>query len=248
VNQVCGGFDLIPINFSGDSFYSEKDKILYYCIPKVASRSILDVCAQTFYDGYRFSEKQIYQHPSFSSKEKYPFRFSIVRDPIERALSFYFDKCVNYDNSEGKRLLFSRYKNLSYSMQLKEFIRWLTTEEGSDNNADHHFCSQYLFIYSSSGKKCVDHLGYLNTLDEDLAYVWARLGHEIPLLKCLNSNSNSKERKKFILSRKYLSYLDSSDIRILQKRYEADYELFKFKSIWRTSFLKIRRKIRESII
>jgi hypothetical protein len=236
--------NVAPVNLSGDSFYSHKDNILYYCIPKVASRSILELCFTVFPEGYRIGEKKISKHQFFDSIEKHPFRFAFVRDPIERILSFYFDKCVNYDGSEGKKQMFARYKYLYPTIPLKTFIKWLGSDEASDKNADHHFCSQYLFLYSNQWKRCVDYVGYLQTIEQDIVNIGSHIGREISVLPHLNSNANPKERKIVTLAKDYLDYLDSSNIRLLQKRYEADYDLFNFKSQFNMPFFKINRIFR----
>ncbi len=234
----------IPVNISGDSFYSREGSALYYCVPKVASRSILGLCTTTFPDGFRIKEKDV-PHPEFcQSIEGSPFRFAFVREPIERALSFYFDKCVNYDGSIAKVKLFARYQNLKPTTELNDFIRWLNSTEGRDATADHHFCSQHLFLYSRDWKKCVDYVGYMNTLPSDLARVWSRLGHELPPMPHLNSNADPKVRKVVISSADYLKKLDPSQIRALRKRYEADYDLFNFGQPDQSTLAKLGRRYR----
>lgn len=220
----------VPINISGDSFYSPEAGVLYLCVPKVASRSILQICESSFADGRVLKEQKVDYHRLFQSLSKTVFSFSFVRDPIERVLSFYYDKCVNFDGSPGKVAMFARYKNLEPTIELNNFIKWLNSDEGQDYNADHHFCSQYLFIYSRDWKKCVNYVGNFKTLPDDLSSIWTRLGRVLPTLPHLNSNADSSIRKMIIPSCNYASELSSAQIRALRKRYEADYDLFDFGS------------------
>lgn len=218
----------MPVNLNGDSFYSEKANALFHCVPKVASRSILNLCAESFPDGYCVKEKRLPKAAFYEGLKQSPFSFAFVRHPIERAVSFYFDKCVNYDGSEGKKQMFSRYSQLKPEMTIKEFIAWLGSGEGRDTAADHHFCSQHLFTHSRNWRKCVDFIGYFNKLNEGISHVWTQLEREVPILPHLNAN---RDRSKPVnTSADYQKYLDASDIRALHKRYEADFDLFDFEA------------------
>jgi Sulfotransferase family len=218
----------MPVNLNGDSFYSEQANVLFHCVPKVASRSILNLCAESFPDGYCVKEKGLTKAAFYEGLKHSPFSFVFIRHPIQRTVSFYFDKCVNYDGSEGKKQMFGRYRQLKPEMTIKEFIAWLGSDEGRDADADHHFCSQHLFTHSRNWKKCVDFIGYFNKLNEGISHVWTRLEREVPILPHLNANTDPERSKPVDTSTDYHKYLDTSDIRALYKRYEADFDLFDF--------------------
>jgi len=219
---------VVPLHLHGDSFYSPSPAFLFHCVPKVASRSILNLCRGACPEGWRIAEKGYHDTSFFSDVKEELFRFAFVRHPFSRVLSFYFDKFVNYDGSEGKKQMFARLPKLSPTTTLKEFIAWLGSSRGDDRKADPHFCSQYTFVYTKDGQRAVDYLGHFDQLANGMQHIQQHLGLAPAALPQLNSNLGPARRHPVDTSADFRKYLDAADIRILSKRYEADLDLLGF--------------------
>ncbi len=215
----------LPVNLHGDCYYSASRSFLFHCVPKVASRSILKMCRETCSDGWRLVEKGYHDTRFFADYPGELFRFAFIRHPFSRVVSFYYDKFVNYDGSEGKKNMFARMRKLTPASTLKEFIAWLATSAGDDRKADPHYCSQHLFVQTKNGKPAVDFLGRIEQLDTSIEYIWQRLGLPLVELPQLNSNQGAARKHPVNTSEDYMKFLDESDIKILNKRYEADLDL-----------------------
>lgn len=224
-------YRIVPVRLHGDSFYSGTHSFLFHCVPKVASRSILKVCRTACPDGWRIAEKGYYDNKFFSKVKDDLYRFAFVRHPFSRLLSFYFDKFVNYDGSQGKKDMFARFKKLTPSSTLKELIAWLATPEGDDRDADPHYCSQHIYVCTSDGKRAVDYLGYFDQLGAGMEHVRSHLGMPPFELPELNSNLGAVRKHPVnTAAGDYTKYLDEADLKILAKRYEADLDLLGFKT------------------
>jgi hypothetical protein len=217
-----------PMFFHGDSFISHKYKFIYFCIPKVASQTILDYLERLDPQGKRAKNLQPNSIPMAAFQAPDWARFAFVRNPYARILSFYFDKIVNYDGSEGKQALMGRYQSLKPFMKIDEFFAWLESAEGVDLFADAHFLSQHYFLFSSSGQVTVSFVGRMEQFNNDMQKLQDRLGLPHEQLGELNTN-HGKERKEQVNTREnWRAHLTCERIRVIEARYHSDFALLNY--------------------
>ena len=125
-----------------EKIVSRKYRYLWICNPKAASRSIVatlraaDPGAQLIRN--RTLEAVLAAHPEARDY----FRFAFLRDPVERALSFWADKhTLARTDRDNRRWFIDPWYGLSTGMGFEAFCRWLETPFGSDAFADRHWLS-----------------------------------------------------------------------------------------------------------
>lgn len=216
---------------------------LYFPIPKVATSSMLRVCATLLHvniwkdkvvdsDGNPYltvERKELFKHIKSKELAKYKdyFKFCFVRNPWDRLVSCYSDK-IKKDNSFNDRHFVNGVfrKFLEYNdnlfkddkfkagMSFEEFVNCII--DIPDADADGHFISQHMFITDVNGKQLVDFIGKLESLDNDFAYVREKLGiHDITFPHRLKSNRES-----------YKVYYTKQLRDMVGQRYSKDIEMF----------------------
>jgi hypothetical protein len=216
----------IPVEFHVDSFVSDRLKLVYHCVPKALSRSMLRYLASVDPQGYRIGERNV--APEIRSNVTGWRSFTFVRNPYSRVVSFYFNKFVDTGNKWRKNDL-PRYRGLREDTTLAEFVAWLATDEGSDRHADPHFLSQHYFVLAEDGVPALDYVGRIENADMDLRELQDELGLDREPLPHLNSNIHSNIG--FDSSRRWLDVLDDRSKRIIASRYDADFEFFGYERL-----------------
>lgn len=220
----------IPRFVHGDSYFLPSQRLLFLCVPKVGSRTILNVLRAAAPDGWRLQERDLGSTAFFAKYPEQQFRFGFVRHPYSRALSFYYDKFSNYDGSEGKKAMFARHPGLRPEMPLKEFLRWLAGPDGADGrSSDPHYTSQHLYLYTRDGKQATDHIGRIESLETDLTAILTRFKLPVVEIPRLNSNIGPARKSPIDTMADPAQYLDAEDSELLYKRYEKDFTYFGFK-------------------
>ena len=197
-----------------EKIVSHRYKFVWMCNPKVASRSIIR--ALLVADPEAILVKHTTAEGLFSA---YPearqfFSFAFVRDPYERARSFFHEKLAEgplASNWNGD----SRYYGLRKGMSFGGYCRWLDTPFGADVFAERHWLSQYRHLEADGNLP--DYVGSYENLEENWRWVLARLGVPCTELPHLN------RRKAGAID------LDADDenVEIIHRRYKRDYDLFR---------------------
>ena len=138
------------------------------------------------------------------------FTFAFVRNPCERARSFFDDK-LDSGPLAPKWNVDRQYYGLHKGMSFAEYCRWLDTPFGSDAFAERHWLSQYMHIEVDG---CLpNYVGSYENLEENWRWVLARLGIPYTELPHLN-----KRRVGTVC-------VDDDSLAILHRRYLRDFEL-----------------------
>lgn len=194
---------------------------IYFSIPKVASTTWLNVCADLLDldpppDGRCY---RIIDFPRINKKEvaKYEnyFKFCFVRNPWARLVSCYGNKIKR---GKGMEPSFAKFGVFNAEMSFEEFVRAVVDIKDSD--ADNHFKSQYTFITNECGKTFVDFIGKLENSDKDFSYVLEKLNRNDILIPHI--------RKNHYIKKKYKSYYTKELRDMVGKRYSKDIKLFEY--------------------
>lgn len=196
-----------------EKIISHRYRFVWLCNPKVASRStieaLLSIDPEAILVERKTTEQLLLEYPEVRGY----FSFAFVRDPCERAQSFFRDKL---DPVLGASVWNSRrFYGLRKGMSFSEYCQWLDTPFGSDAFADVHWLSQYKHLEIGRGRP--DYIGSYDNLQEDWRCVLARLGVPHTELPHLNRRRDGAVEL----------FADDASVAILHRRYARDYELLR---------------------
>lgn len=206
--------------------YYKKKHILFIHIPKTGGTSVEDTLKhgdiQTMYSGKRNNIMPIQylrhislQHQTFNNIFRYrrflPVKFdsklrviSVVRNPYTRIVSdLFFHKLINVRTSAN---------------QVNRILRRYVRAMGS--RFDNHNLPQYKFITDVKGKLIK---GLILIKQENLN---SDMKNKLNINIIFNKKKNGEKRK-----RDYYSYLNNDSIRLINRVYKRDFELFGYKMI-----------------
>lgn len=165
----------------------------------------------------------IEQWPTVVNALRSGVSFSIVRNPLNRSISAYFDFFVNRRNKEAAKHLdrietfgFSRKNDLSYRYDV--FLEYVNASlANSALNTDRHFRPQHINL--GHGEFELSHIGHVETLDADLKKVSELANVDLPRADSLpDARQNRGESGEFVPS------VDQR--RKIHALYARDYELY----------------------
>lgn len=194
-------------------------KIVFHGIPKNASTSIKNAL-YTYEHGYKFSGNKQYIH---KGNEKggsiYPsidcihtkflnwYHFTVVRNPIDRFLSFYNDLFANTTKVRGSKPSFYSDNNIKLKHKpVNEVLDMI--ECFKDEECDEHFASQSSFVYVDDAK-----IVKMEDLNTGWSAICKDIGVDYKPLPVYNKSVNTVELTDEQVSRIY-------------KRYTIDFEQF----------------------
>lgn len=206
--------------------YYKKKHILFIHIPKTGGTSVEDTLKQgdiqTMYSGKRnnimptqYLKHISLQHQTFNNIFRYrrflPVKFdnklrviSVVRNPYTRIVSdLFFHKLINVRTSAN---------------QVNRILRRYVRAMGS--RFDNHNMPQYKFITDVKGKLIK---GLILIKQENLN---SDMKTKLNINIIFNKKKNGEKRK-----RDYYSYLNNDSIRLINRVYKRDFELFGYKMI-----------------
>ena len=197
---------------------SEKNKFIYLGNPKVATRSILSFLESQQYSDLVVTEKTVEQlRNSIIEYDDY-FSFTFVRNPWARAYSCWKDK-ITTQTKFCDIFILTKYRGLYPDMPFEEFVKWLASENGSDDFADRHWLSQYELLKNEQGKISIDFIGKSEQIAEDFKTLLQHLKID-ESLKLSNSNATAEKRDQYKTA--YTPYLK----KMIYERYKKDIEVF----------------------
>jgi len=196
-----------------EKIVSHRYGFIWICNPKVASRSIIQALFEADPEAIRVEEKTIEELFSSCPETRDYFAFAFVRDPCERARSFFGDKLDSGPLAPNWNVD-RRFSGLRKGMPFSEYCRWLDTPFGSDVFAERHWLSQHAHI--EAGGNLPDYVGSYENLEENWQWVLARLGVPYVALPHLNKHRTGAGSVE----------VDGESMAILHRRYERDYQLF----------------------
>lgn len=165
--------------------YFVRHECIFIHIPKSAGTSILKLLAggdRIYRDHAGWFE--YYRHDPI--RYRHYFKFAVVRDPFDRAVSAY-TYLRNGGNQKEDLIYQERLAQISFERFVLDHLDQYTIHE--------HllFRPQYLFLYDRQRTLKVDFLARFENLDADLAVVTSRLGLDADTLQKLNKSAGSRE-------------------------------------------------------
>lgn len=197
--------------------FSEKKKIVYFKMAKVASSSIKQELVKTIPDLVSRTNKPIPDQTTFKvwinkinddDFLKY-FRFTFVRNPFDRAVSLYryFFEMVKF-NPELKK-----YKDKKLS-----FYEFLTNKElRTVKSIQFHEFPQSKVKFEN--KLLINFVGKFENINKDWEYVCNKV--KIPYSKLPVTNATKHKH--------YSEYYNKETISIIEERYQQDLILFNYR-------------------
>lgn len=188
--------------------------LLYIPVTKVANRSIKAALADHVGLPYNDPHEADWQRvPLTAVPQLTPyFRFTFIRNPLDRLLSCYAQKIVLYARQMKLPLLFWQYGSLfSPQMSFAEFVHAVASIP--DEQAERHFRSQHTFLYHQ--ENClVDFIGRFEQLSQDWNHL--RQQHNLGQLAHYNPSPHQPYTQMYT---PHLAQLAAT-------RYQKDIELF----------------------
>jgi len=205
-------------SLNAEKVISHKHKFIYIAVPKVATRSILDILIReppVNLDA-TLTEKKIAriigENPEL---HKYTL-FTVVRNPWSRVVSSYRDKIERLDALTNARIV-SRFPGLRQGMPFDEYVHWLCGPSGRDEWADRHWLSQHVFLLDENNKMLPVEVLKFESLQVDFNRLMEGIG--LPSLVL-------PHRLKTGSSESWKSYYDSNLYDLVAERYSTDISLF----------------------
>lgn len=201
VNKAMSGNVHFPQAF-------QQRSCVFIHIPKCAGSS---VCSALF-DGWMPGHLPLYWYEQqFPEQFSSSFKFTFVRDPLERAYSAYAFLRGNELGERDRRsqALVRHYRDFD------DFIgRWLHPE---NVRKQLHFAPQTDFMVDSMGYMAMDFVGYQEHLDRDFQVLCEQLGvvSSLPHL-------NGSQHRQSALARDFCSVRTR---RLVRRVYQRDYEM-----------------------
>ena len=233
-----------PLNRKGSDYRRHNNILLapyeaiYFPIPKIASSSLKLVFSELLGVPPPIPDKpNVNPHnrtfpfvPREAIATEYVdyFRFAVVRNPFSRILSCYRNKIrpevtdrpafvdgvhrefVKYGKAPGFRQFGRFFKDMSFD----EFIA--VVDGIPDELADRHFRSQCWYLCGPNGALLPNYLARFERLQEELRYVFGRLGlppTRIPRLESSGTGNNYRE------------HFTQNGRALVERRYARDLEL-----------------------
>lgn len=202
---------------------SDKYKFIYVSNPLVMSSSLYDTFVFKPQMNFEARVEYIDFDQNLEAYRDY-FIFSFVRNPLSRTVSCFNKKILNA-NTLAKLYIISRYRGLSPEMSFEEFVNWLSSKEGSDENADRHWVSQHKLLFTREGKEICSYLGKLENFKKDFRNICEHIGiEEIEPHRVASSNKMLK--KPFF--KQYKEYYSEELKNKIYRRYFKDFETFEY--------------------
>jgi len=154
----------------------DKAQAIFVHIPKCAGISLNKALFNSIGGGHTTLEQYINVFPPRLFC-KY-FKFTFVRNPWDRVASAYFFLQTGGMNPWDKEFY---EQELAQYASFEDFVlNWLKPENLFKH---HHFTPQYHYLFDQYKKVSVDYVGYVESIDEDFAYISKRMGVNASLAK-----------------------------------------------------------------
>jgi hypothetical protein len=204
-------------------FVSRPQRLAYLQVPKVACSSFR--VAMALLNRPELSLEQVTERGAIHrntdwneiltpESEELPeyFRFTFVRDPIARFVSFYRSKIARADGEPTR----DRFRKLGYDATMSIEAVLERVENTPPAELDDHIVPQSALLMRN-GRLLVDFIGRLERMDEDLKLVEARAGTSLRLVH-MNPTSNVRREDT-------LAQLSAETRQRLERFYTDDLQL-----------------------
>jgi len=184
---------------------SKKHEFIFVAIPKTGTRTIYSILKGQ-YEGQKVKE----HHPDVPEKFKDFFKFTIVRNPYERAVSLWWSTCKR-DNRRP-------YTDIIGSSEILDFFTWLNKPNQNRGTGSEILRTQALYLKKTKFDKIL----YTESLEADFKSIpmFSKVGH-FP-----NMNSTQVVQPNNPLARKnWMHYMTPAVIKQIEKYYAEDFEM-----------------------
>lgn len=213
---------------------SHKYKFIFFHVPKAAGSSILSAFKKHLGSDIVINDenKNLVRWLKYNSSVIWPnhitpthllkylgpeifysyYKFGFVRNPYERLVSFY-----HYTKQKEEKIYKEKGIDLPpFSQNIinsNNFSDWIKT--GNFGNAQSNFLS------NPNGELLVDFIGQTENLQNDISYICGYLNIPKILIPLKNESNHSS----------YKSYLNSTNIKAINARYDKDFSNFSYKKL-----------------
>lgn len=207
--------------------FDKENKLVYLNNPKVACSSIKKSIFGEHEDIHALPNVVNDLNPDM---EGY-YKFTFVRNPYERLVSCFEDKCINHPTDVcWNSYLFRDFVKCD---NFNQFVRRICLIPYS--MAEPHFAGQYLLVYDKSGKCLVDFVGKIENIKEDYEPIRQRfdllpLSHEHPVASLTGKN--------------WMDYYTPFTAWLVYRKYKKDFVAFGYEEEYKKlkAYLKSKNK------
>ena len=216
--------------------YSDRYKVMYYSIPKVACTTIktclaklenIDIKGLGVHTKNNAMKRLTMKESNIEQYKDY-YRFSFVRDPWDRLFSCYknkiydpprfFPKSNPYYNEKGEfKDFIKRYGDLNFKdMQFEDFVDFVV--QVPDHLCDPHFLPQHYYLEMER----INFLGQFENFQSDMFKVLKKISVDLDLSDIISEKKQSSSPG---------SYKDAYKDRtraLVAEKYAKDIELFNY--------------------
>ncbi len=249
---------LIKVRLDGTYQHSnillEDYKAIYFSIPKVASRTLREKCANLLdLDGETPYSISFPYATELELDSKYSdfFKFGFVRNPWDRLASVYlgkFQKGIELNRPFYKAKVYHflesfkvntsflyKYPILVKEMSFDRFIEAIC--QIPDEYLDKHLRSQHKFLPMNQGALKLDYLGKVESLKEDLEFIFEKIGLENTQLRYRGYKKKLSESEKNSL-KPFPFYYNEKTWSWVRERFKTDIELFDYDETWQEALAR----------
>lgn len=198
-----------------EKIVSNNKKLLFFVVPKVASRSMLNT--MVWDSSFGFGGK-VFKEDLLTVEAKVPklclfTKFAFIRHPLDRIISCYKDKIFKPSEDDERWIIEPRKKmGLFKGMALESFCEFLLSEHGSDEFADRHWVTQDKLLSLYGGEWFPEHVFDVDNQEKWKEFVFQFSDIKKPIVNFNRSGSDELFVPKHLKAK-------------LEERYREDFEL-----------------------
>lgn len=208
-------------------------RLIYLEMPKVANSAIkASMLNKEFPDAFSIQQESLkYTEHSLNGKHRNFYKFTFVRNPMERVVSCYENKYHGDQKTIGINIKEYDHYLFGYIKKDKGFSNFLfRIALIPDAYKDQHFKPQYKIAYDQNGKKRVNYIGKYERLNEE----YGKIAQKYNLAQL---NVYNKTQRK-----NYMEYYNRWTVFLVYLIYRKDIQYFGYMKEYRKLFDYVRRK------
>jgi hypothetical protein len=203
---------------------SKINKYVFVAIPKTGTRAVYKILKDKF--GGELHKEHYHTVPEYAQDY---FKFTIVRNPYERAISLWWSVCKR-QHIKGGSYKFTKAANTT---DLVEFLTWLNKKEIIEGSGSELSRTQSDYLKKTK----FDKLLYTESLSENLREI--ELFKDIETLPLLNDTFTVTPNNP-LARNNWKTYMTTEVIKLINSCYTEDFELLpKYKKITDINSLNI---------